>query len=101
MSRVTVRVGVLVERQDSELIPFEYSMFYCRQRDQGDIESCHISEWAQQEVDMLSVRKCFRPRYMKVGETRRYWIHMTMSSHCDYWGEWDSDIEIHSIKRAK
>lgn len=29
----TLRLGVLVERTDSEWRPFEYRMFYCRQRD--------------------------------------------------------------------
>jgi hypothetical protein len=101
MSSATVRVGVLVERQDSKYTPFHHSMFYCRQMQPGDGRRVPLADWANEEVSFFGIRNILKPSSMKVGETRRYWVHMTMSSHRDYWGEYDSDVEIHSIKRAK
>lgn len=97
-----VRVGVLVERFDSKWIPFEYSMFWCQQRDQGNEKYCPIAEWAAEEVNMLTERIGLPGQHkMKVGETRRYWVKMRMSSYRDYWGEYDSKVEILKCRRAK
>lgn len=98
----TVRVGIRVERTESDWDPFLYRMFYCRQKDKGDATHCAVSEWAYDEVSMLNIRKglpgCHK---MKVGETRRYWVQMEMVHSSDYWGEHDSDISILSCRRAR
>lgn len=98
----TVRVGVLVERHNSKCKPFDYRMFFCRQRDNPK-ENNFVAEWAKEEVNLLSIRSLRLPgqKKMKVGEVRRYWVRMTMHWCCDYWGEWDSDVEIISAKRVK
>ncbi len=98
MSRATVRVGIEVERYDSKWIPLEYRMFWCKQRADGN-----LVDWANEEVGLFTVRNdpFNLMNRMKVGERRRYWVRMTITSTRDYWGEYDSDIEIHKFKRAK
>lgn len=98
----TVRVGILVERMESKIIPFEYSMFYCRSRDQGDERHVPLSNWAADEVNLLSVRSGLPGQNkIPVGGSARYWVHMRMSAYCDYWGEWDSDVEVIKCRKIK
>lgn len=94
LNYATVRIGVIVTRYDSDYSPFEHEMFYIRQNDEM------IVEWAREEVGLFCVRNILRPYSMKVGEQRRYWVHMSMSSYCDYYGDWDTDVEFHSCRRA-
>lgn len=97
ISSRTVTVGIEVERQDSEWIPLEYRMFWCKQRaDHGAVD------WAREEVGLLSIRgDPFNLMKHPVGTRRRYWVRMLMESHQDYWGEWDSEVEFLKVKRAK
>lgn len=95
-----VRVGVKVERNDSAWLPFTYSMFWCKQKDVSP--SNMVREWAGNEVEMLSMGAVLPgQRKMGVGEVRRYWIKMRLSSYRDYWGEYDSSVEILKCRRAK
>lgn len=89
-------VGIVVERRDSKWIPFEYRMFHCRQRNPN------TWDWANSLVGMLGVLGGLPgEEKMKVGEVRRYWVRMSMHAWSDYWGEWDEDVEILKIRRAK
>lgn len=94
MKSATVRIGITVERVDSKYIPFDYTMFYCRSRDPM------VSDWASEEVGLLSVRKIMLPgiKKMKVGETKRFWVHARLEAYQDYWGECDSDFIPLKIK---
>lgn len=95
MGYANVRIGIIVERFDSKIIPFEYNMFHIR--------SCSdpmLVEWANEEVGLLIFRGVICPQSMKVGERRRYWVHMEMRSYQSWEGEWNSDIEFLSVKRA-
>lgn len=97
-----VRVGILVERTDSKIIPFEYSMFHCRSRDKGDKKYVPLSEWAADEVGLLSVRPGLPGQNkIPVGGSARYWVQMRMSAYRDYWGEWDSEVEILKCRKIK
>lgn len=97
-----VRVGILVERQESKIIPFTYSMFYCRSQDMGDEKHVPLSEWAASEVDLLSVRSGLPGQNkIPVGGSARYWVHMRMLHYMDYWGEHDTDVEILKCRRIK
>lgn len=98
----TVRVGIVVERMDSEWVPIELQMFHCRSKDRGDSTHCPLSEWAEEEVQFLSHRKCL-PRLLKlkIGEVARYWVHMRMYHYQDYFGEHDSKVKILKCRRIK
>lgn len=98
MSVGHVTVGIEVERRDSEVIPLEYRMFHCRQRGNPG-----LVDWANEEVGLLTVRgdPFNLEKRLPIGARRRYWVRMRMESHCDYWGEWDSDVEFLKVKRAR
>jgi hypothetical protein len=95
------RIGFTVERFDSQWVPFEYRMFYCRQP--NDLErSIYYREWASDCVGLMSqfgFNYIFRK--MKVGERRRYFAHAEFSHYQDYWGESDYDMEILKMRRVK
>ena len=98
-----VRVGIQVTRQDSEWIPFEYRMFWCKQQGQHE-DPRYISdaEWAQEMVGMLNVLGGVPGEYkMKVGESRRYWATLRLSAWSDSMGEWDENVEFLKVRRAK
>ena len=91
-----VRVGILVERHDSKLIPFTHKMFYLRQRSDSG-----VADWAQESVGLLGVLGGVPgEQSMKVGERWRYWAHIRLIFWQDYWGECDQDVEFLSCKRA-
>lgn len=97
-----VRVGVLVEREDSDIIPFTYRMFHCRPRDKGDATHFPLSDWAADEVGLLSVRAGLPgQRKIPVGGSARYWVHMRMTHTSDYYGEHDTDIDILKCRKIK
>lgn len=101
IATTVVRVGVLVERTASEYRPFVYRMFFCRQRDPGTPTLCPIADWAREEVSCMpyhGFNALFRR--MNVGERRRYWMHLRLECTRDYWGDYDTDVEPLSIKRA-
>lgn len=98
----TVRVGVEVTRHDSEWIPFEYRMFHCRSKDKGDTKFVPLSDWAAEEVHLLSTRPGLPGQNkIPVGGSARFWVQMRMESHRDYWGEYDSAVEILKSRRIK
>jgi hypothetical protein len=98
----TVRVGVLVEREDCKIIPFRYSMFHCRSRDRGDEKHFPLSDWAAEEVNLLSVRAGLPGQNkIPVGGSARFWVHMRMTHTSDYWGEHDTDVDILKCRRIK
>ncbi len=91
-----VRVGILVQRQDSFYMPFTYEMFYCKQKEEG------LVDWAQESVGLLCVLGGLPGKHkMKIGESRKYWVHATLTFTTDYWGESDQDMEIISMRRCK
>ena len=97
-----VRIGLLVERHDSEYQPFTYRQFYCRQKDKGNARYVPPSEWSKEEVSNLPYHGTNRLfRRMKVGERRRYWVHARITGWQDYWGEYDSSFEVLSMRRCK
>ena len=97
MSSGTVTVGIEVERRDSEWIPLEYRMFWCKQ-----CADHALVNWANEEVGLLTVRgDPFNMMKHPPGTRRRYWVRMLMNSHRDYWGEWGSEVEFLKVKRAK
>jgi len=88
-----VRVGVEVERHDSKWIPFTYRMFYCRTNDRD-------ADWVKEEAEaMTSYNNKFRK--LKVGERRRYWMHLCIDGYKDYWDDYCSSVGIISMKRAR
>lgn len=91
-----VRVGVLVKRHDSKWIPFTHEMFYCKQKEDG------LVDWALESVGLLGVLGGLPGEHkMKIGESRKYWVHATLTYSEDYWGEADEDMEIISMRRCK
>lgn len=98
----TVRVGILVEREDSKWLPFRYTMFHCRSRDMGDERHVPLCDWAAEEVNLLEVRAGLPGQNkIPVGCSARYWVQMKMTHTSDYWGEHDTDVEILKCRRIK
>lgn len=67
----------------------------------GDNTRLSAAEWAKDEVSGMSYHgfdKVFKR--MKVGERRRYWMHIRITCYRDYWGEYDSGMRLLNIKRA-
>lgn len=95
------RIGFTVERFDSKWIPFEFRMFYCRQP--NDLKNqIYYHDWARECVSLMpqfGLNDTFEK--MEIGDRRRYWAHVRLDCHQDYWGECDYDMEILKLKRIK
>ena len=91
-----VRVGILVQRHDSKWIPFTHEMFYCKQKEDG------LVDWAQESVGLLGVLGGLPGEdKMQIGESRKYWVHATLTYNTDYWGDDDQNMIIISMRRIK
>lgn len=94
--KTKVTVGIEVTRFDSEYVPFEYRMFWCKQR------TYNIVDWASEEVHLLAGHGGLPGVHkMQVGESRRYWVKMILDSYRDYWGEYYSNVTLLRVKRSR
>lgn len=93
-----VTVGIEVERQhDKSWRPLKCRMFWCKQKSDP-----YLIEWAREEVDLLGNAILPGTKNMRVGERRRFWVRMLMSSYHCYWDdELSSEVQILKAKRAK
>lgn len=99
MSSTTVRVGIHVTRHESKYIPFRYHMFYCRKKDKGDAKYVATADWMESVIDcMPHTFELDEVEKIPVGGSRRYWVHMTVTGWCDYWGEYDEEVVVHKVR---
>jgi hypothetical protein len=102
VSRATVRVGVLVERYDADFLEFSYTMFYCRSKDKGDDTHCPLSEWVREEISSLDYHGGFPGQEkIPVGGRARYWAQLRVTCTRDYFGDFDSNVEIIKCRRIR
>lgn len=96
MSKLTVRVGIKVERWHDSC---SFKMFHCRQRYRGDAHYVPTAMWMESVVDDMPYSFSFDEiEKIPVGGSRRYWVHMTVSGWIDYWGEYEQEVDIHKIR---
>jgi hypothetical protein len=94
-SRVTVRVGIEVTRNNSKWVPYDYRMFHCRQKDYK------LQDWAESVVWIMGQFGGI-PGVKKIGidETRRYWVYIDLTGYKNYLGEYEDEITIIKATRA-
>ena len=92
MSSAVVTVGVRVENQ-SEYQSLHQAMFHCRQRDRRTVD------WAREAITYMP--PLVEQNRLKLGEVRRYWVRLEIIGSFDYFGEYDEEVRILKIRRAK
>jgi hypothetical protein len=101
VSSAVVRVGVLVEKFGEKPVESRFTVFYCRSKDKGDATHCPVSEWVGDEINYLM-------RYyggfsghdkIPVGGRARYWAQLRLTCTRDYWGDFDSEVEVIKCRR--
>lgn len=94
----TVRVGIVVERSSSTWVPFEYRMFFCRQKDVPP-NNC-VAEWASDVISCMSGEVLPGVGKLRVGERKRFWVTLLLTGTRDYWGEYDDEYEVIKCRPA-
>ncbi|MDR9847090.1 hypothetical protein [Herbaspirillum huttiense] len=95
MKHILGRVGIQVTRYEG-YPDLGYRMFWCKRKD------FETNEWLRQIIYSLNYHGGMPgDDRMKVGESRRYWVWISVKCHQDRWGEWEDTVEFMKIKRAK